>query len=110
MAPGIFSRVFTHPTFKHTVTVAMFFTFNVLLCSLDVATDILTAVEFFCEDKIDFGILTVVPVMAPFLARTALAMLDLVRSAYERNPAKVEVQLSSLPELLWHFPLMQPLR
>ena len=90
--------------------VTLFFVFNVFMVTLDVVTDILTAAEFFVEDKLYFGILTVIPIMAPFTARTATALTDLARSAYERNPAKVEVQLSNLPELLRDFPLVQPIR
>lgn len=90
--------------------VTLFFIFNVFMTTLDVVTDILTVLEFLNEDKLYFGILTVVPIMAPFTAKAFMALLDLVRSAYERNPAKVDVQLSNLPELFWHFPLVQPFR
>ena len=125
--PGgsVFSRIWKHPKFQHFKLVFLFILFNVFFVAADVVTDILTAADLFSRGDFYWGLFTCFPIFAPFVAHIFLALNSLQkcfqiklkqdnsilrRLVVEKSSAKLEIELRQLPELVWKFPLLHPLR
>lgn len=113
-----FSDHLQSPTFQHCILLAKFFFFNVFLLTLDIGTDISTAVTFFTHGDIFWGLSTTLPILSPFLVKLTIAVAAILRCFFEKdksgkrwiNSAKLMVDLGSLPNLLWDFPLIHPIK
>ena len=63
------------PTFKHLYLTGKFAIFVVLLKTMDIVTDISTAVDFFFIGEYHWGLFTCLPIVAPFAFRILLAFV-----------------------------------
>ena len=93
-----------HPKTKRYRLLISFFTFSVLLVSADIISDIVTALDFHSRGDINWAIFTLIPVVAPFIARIVLSVVNyfLAKKSFFFN--------EELSELFWHFPLFHPIR
>ena len=62
----------------------LFFVCHVILLTADITTDILAAREFFERGDLYWGISTLVPIFAPFLARILITIKSLTRCFHAR--------------------------
>jgi hypothetical protein len=106
-----------HPKFQHFVLLLKFFVFSVALIFADVVTDIITASEFFALGHKYWGFFTIVPIFAPFVVKAVITISNLVQCLkleqcfLELNRFRFAVWINNdLWQLLWHFPLLQPIK
>jgi hypothetical protein len=112
-----------HPKFQHLVLLMSFFMRCVLLLSMDIVTDISTAANFLSSDHYHWGMCTVVPIFAPFAVRIVMNLLNLcrcfkltiinnssVQRKYRLNQARLSFCIQEIKQLIWHFPMLQPIR
>ncbi len=114
-----------HPKFQHFFLLLNFFMRCVVLLSIDIITDINTAVNFLSRGHYYWGICTVVPIFAPFAVKILINILNLCRcfkltivdnsSILRRfrptlNQARLSFCFQESKQLVWHFPLLQPIR
>ena len=101
------------PVWQHILLIARFFIFKCLLSAADVFTDILTAKHFFETGNYYWGICTVLPLFAPFVARVIQTLIQVamcIKSIRHVNDVRLEILLQELPNLVWTFPLLQQIR
>ncbi len=67
---------------KHIGQLVMFFIFNVVLVTSDILTDFITALNFFNDGHLYWGICTIVPMFAPFVVRFSVALVELAKVSY----------------------------
>jgi hypothetical protein len=103
-----------HPKFHHFLLLLKFFMRCVVLLSLDIITDISTAIEFFSRGHYYWGICTVVPIFAPFGVRILKNVVNLCQCLNLRrckiNRARLSFCVRETKQLIWHFPMLQPIR
>lgn len=108
-----------HHKCGHFFLLLKFFLFNVVLVTLDIITDFLTAINFFSRREFKWGLLTTVTIFSSLILRTFLDIYGLLRCLRMKgkrgfqltlNRAKFDVLLKQLPHLVWHFPLLHPIR
>ena len=109
-----------HPVWKHFLIIAKFFIFTCLLSASDIFTDILTAKHFFENNKMYWGICTAVPLFAPFAARVTQSLVQVAMCVWverdgckitcNKNDVRLKILAQELPNLIWSFPLFQPIR
>ncbi len=114
-----------HPNFNHFLLILKFFMRCVILLSMDIITDISTAADFFSSGHYYWSMCTVVPIFAPFALRVLINVVNLCRcfkittvdnsSVLRRykpklNEARLNFCLRELKQVIWHFPMMQPIR
>ena len=122
-----FGKIWNHAKFQHFQMLLKFFIFSIALLTADIVTDIFTAEDFFSKDHIYWGTFTLIPIFAPFIARVFLVIANLARcwkilyikveglniqrpSIGSFSAARFSVWKHELWQLLWHFPLLQPIR
>ena len=109
-----FKMFHRHPKFQHFLVLLKFFTRCVILLSLDIITDISTAIEFFSRGHYYWGICTVVPIFAPFVVRILMNVVNLCQCLNLRrckiNRARLSFCVRETKQLIWHFPMLQPIR
>ncbi len=117
-------EMFNHPKFQHCKLVLSFFIFKFLLSTLDIVTDLLTAGDFFNNGDFYSGLLTILLIFAPFVARVIHTFIMIVlvfksnkdnlpvcqRFSLWKNEGRLKVLLKEMPSFLWNFPLFQPIR
>ena len=85
----------------------LFFVTSVVILFMDIITDILTAVEFFCRGDKYWGVSTLIPIFAPFVAKVAVTLVGLAR-CFRKTSAEPALGTSKQgdpkqkPELLHH--------
>ncbi len=114
-----------HPIFEHFILLLKFFTLSVFLLSMDIYTDIITAADFLSRGHFYWGICTLVPIFAPFAVRILMNIVNLCRcfklSIVENssdprryrpklNQARLSFCIQEFKQLIWHFPMLQPIR
>jgi hypothetical protein len=119
------SSMIKHPMFNHFKLVLSFFISKFLLSTMDIVTDLLTAMEFFRSGHYYFGLLTISLVFAPFAARVIhncikIAMCFKItkdfnmpffqRFSFKKNNGRLKVLFQDLPSFIWNFPLFQPIK
>jgi hypothetical protein len=119
------SALIMHPMFNHFKLVLSFFISKFLLSTMDIVTDLLTALEFFSSGHYYFGLLTILLVFAPFAARVVhncikIAMCFKItkdfnmpffqRFGFKKNNGRLKVLFQELPCFIWNFPLFQPIK
>ena len=57
----------------------LFFITSVVILFMDIITDILAAIEFFSRGDKYWGISTLIPIFAPFVAKVAVTLVGLAR-------------------------------
>jgi hypothetical protein len=117
--------VFHHPKVQHCIIVLGFFISKFLLSTLDIVTDLLTAGDFFNNGNFYWGLLTVLLIFAPFVARVIHTFIRIAlcfkiikdsnlpfchRLSLRMNEARLKVLLKEMPSFLRNFPLFQPIR
>jgi hypothetical protein len=65
--------------FEHIKMLMVFFVFQVALLFADIVTDILSALEFFSRGHNYWGVFTLVPIFAPFLAKVFITFANFNR-------------------------------
>jgi hypothetical protein len=75
----------TSPKFVHFLRISQFFFFNVFLLTIDIGTDVATAVHFFSTGHVSWGLATFLPIFAPFLAKTLLAIIEISKQYFLRK-------------------------
>ncbi len=110
------SRLFAHPKFKHFLLLAKIFTLSIILLTADIVTDFLTAIEFFQNCHFYWGLFTLVPIFAPFLAKIVFSFWTFAQ-CFERtseglqlDSARFSFWKKDLWKLIWQFPMLQILR
>ncbi len=112
-------ELLSHPKVQHFFLLSKFVALSVVLLSVDIATDINTAVDFFSRGDIYWAIFTLIPICAPFLARMLLLFTGLCRCfkadpngcGLTTNRARLAFWRQDLmKQLPWNFPLIQPIR
>jgi hypothetical protein len=119
------SKEFNHPKVQHCKIVLSFFIFKFLLSTLDIVTDLFTAGDFFNNGNFYWGILTILLIFAPFVARGIHTFIRIAmcfkiykdsnlpffqRFSLQKNEGRLKVLLKEMPSFLWNFPLFQPIR
>jgi len=119
------SKVFNHPKVQHCIIVLCFFISKFLLSTLDIVTDLLTAGDFFNNGDFYWGVLTILLIFAPFVARVIHTFIRIAlcfkinkdsnlpfcqRLSLQKNEGRLKVLLKEMPSFLWNFPLFQPFR
>ena len=114
-----------HPKFEHFLLLLKFFMRCVVLLSLDIITDISTAADFLSRGHYYWGVCTVVPIFAPFAVRILMSFVNLCqcfklnkdtdssllrRYRPKLNRARLSFRVRELKQLIWHFPMLQPIR
>ncbi len=114
-----------HPKFQHFLLLLKFFMLSVMLLAMDIITDINTAVDFLSREHFFWGLYTVVPIFAPFVVRILINIVNLCRcfkitrvdntSVLWRyrpklNKARLSFSVQEMKQLIWHFPMLQPIR
>jgi hypothetical protein len=101
--------------------------FSVVLVAADIISDIVTAVEFASRGDLNWGLLTGLFIIAPFLAKCILYFVSLIRcfkliwsdqkhfgirkiKKIEKIPARFTFWLQELNQIGWHIPLLLPIR
>jgi hypothetical protein len=88
-----------------------FLSVSVILPTADIVTDIMTAYNFFTTGHVNWGIFTTIPIFAPFAVQLLLQLFDFVKNFFvKKNSARILVQAQTFPKILWHFPLLLPVR
>ncbi len=112
-----FKAALGHPKFQHFLLLLKFFAFSVALIFADVVTDIITASEFIALGHKYWGFFTIVPIFAPFVVKAVITLSNLVRCfklekyCLKLNKTRFAVWINNdVWQLLWHFPLLQPIR
>jgi hypothetical protein len=120
-----FKMLHRHPKSQQFLLLLKFFMRCVVLLSMDIITDISTAVDFMSRGHFYLGICTVVPIFAPFALRILRSLVNLCQcfkltkhtgsSVLRRyrpkiNRARLSFCVRELKQLIWHFPMLQPLR
>ncbi len=67
---------------KHIGQLVKFFFFNVFLVTFDIVTDFITALNFFNDGHLYWGICTIVPMFAPFVVRFSVSLVELAKVSY----------------------------
>jgi hypothetical protein len=114
-----------HPKFEHFLLLLKFFMRCVVLLSMDIITDISTAVDFLSRGHYYWGICTVVPIFAPFAVRIIMCFVSFCqcfkitknlytsvtrRYRFQLNRNRLSFYVREMKQLIWHFPLLQPIR
>ena len=105
-----------NPIMKHFLVLLQFFLFGVILLFADIVTDIITAVDFYLNGQTYWCLFTTLPIFAPLLARIILSFVSFCRcfkfdkNKLQKNPARFNLWCQDLGKIIWHFPLLQPLR
>jgi hypothetical protein len=120
-----FKMFFRPPKFQHFFLLLKFFTLSVMLLSMDIITDINTAVDFLSRGHFYWGICTVVPIFAPFAVKILMNIVNLCRCYKvtivenscllwryrpKLNEARLSFSVRETKQLIWHFPMLQPIR
>ena len=77
--PSLLKRIFNHPVFEHIKILMVFFVSQVALLFADIVTDVLSALEFFSRGHNYWGMFTLVPIFAPFLAKVFITFANFNR-------------------------------
>ena len=109
-----------HPKWLHFLMITKFFIFKFLLSATDVLTDILTAVQFFYDGDFYWCLCTSTLLFAPFSARVIQAFVRVIMCirvdhnfcipVCRMNSVRLQILMQELPNLMWSFPLLQPIR
>jgi hypothetical protein len=116
-----------HPKVQRVKLLAGTFLFSVVLLAADIITDLATSFDFFTRGNFFWGMFTLIPICAPFLAKITLYLVLLTRCfRVERSKlsifgkvkidkievlkARLSFWFQELKLLPWHFPLILPLR
>jgi hypothetical protein len=120
-----FKMCLSHPKFQHFLLLLKFFMRCVILVSMDMITDIITVIDFLSRGHYYWGICTVVPIFAPFAVRILMNVVNLYKCfkldkvdnssvTWKYRPTVNKARLSfcvrELKQLIWHFPMLQPIR
>jgi hypothetical protein len=120
-----FKMFYRHPKFYHFVLLLKFFMRCVALLSMDIFTDISTAIDFLSRGHFYWGLCTVVPIFAPFAVKILINVVifcqcfkltkhpelsGLKRYRPKINRARLSFCVRELKKLIWHFPMLQPIR
>jgi len=96
---------------KHCVQLLIFFTFNVVFLTADIISDVLTAIQFFSNGHVNWGLSTLLPIFAPMTVRILVAIWNLLKVCYyNKDIPRKEVQIKALPSLIWHIPFLNPIK
>jgi hypothetical protein len=97
--------------------VAKLFTLSVVILAADIVTDFLTAIEFFQKGHFYWGLFTLVPIFAPFVAKIVFSFWTfaqcfrrLTNWIPQMDLARFSFWKKDLQKLIWYFPMLQPLR
>jgi hypothetical protein len=116
------SAFFNHPKFQHFKLVLGFFLFKFVLQTLDMVTDVVTAIDFFNNNHFNWGCCTIGLVFLPLGARIIQIIIRWATcykitktSAFPffgsiKNEARLKILSQEMPNYLWNFPLFQPIR
>ena len=109
-----FKMFHRHPKFEHFLLLLKFFMRCVVLLSMDIFTDISTATDFLSRGHFYWGICTVVPIFAPFAVRVLINVVNLCQclnlGTCHVNKARLSFCVRELKQVIWHFPMLQPVR
>ena len=117
-------QLFNNPVFKHCQLFTGFFIFSVGLLYADIITDFWSAFEFFKQGDTNWGWFTLIPIFAPFLVRLMMTFISYCQcfkykkihkmnfylANISKKKSKYDEWKSELKLLLWHFPMIQPIR
>ncbi len=115
----IISDRLRHPKAKHFLILLKFFIFNVLLVSLDIGSDVGTAVNFYNRGHSYWGSLTLLFIFMPFFARILVFLLNVSKCFscnktskfyMKADETKLKIQRQEFSKLMWHIPLLHPVR
>ncbi len=95
---------------NHIKMLTIFFMFNVLLLTFDIYTDFATAYDFFSQGHFYWGLLTLLPIFSSMTVRIFIAFSNLLILRLRKDISRYNVQLQDLPSLIWHFPLLHPVK
>ncbi len=109
-----FKMFHRHPKFQHFLLLLKFFMRCVVLLSMDIFTDISTAADFLSRGHYYWGICTVVPIFAPFAVRILMNIVNLCQClnlrTFKLNTTRMIFCVREMKQLIWHFPMLQPIR
>jgi hypothetical protein len=94
---------------KHCQQLIIFFVFNVVFLTADIYSDFGTAFQFFSNGDFYWGLSTLLPIFAPMMVRILIALWSLLILWYNNDTSRIEVQIKTLPRLLWHIPILHPI-
>ena len=120
-------KIFNHPKVQRFQLLFSTFLFSVVLVAADIVTDISTSIEFFSRGHYYWGVFTLVPVFLPLLAKLVLHLVFLSRcfkieyadskflgitplKKVSAVSARLSFCLQEIQLLIWHIPMLQPLR
>ncbi len=77
---------------------------------IDYSSDVLTAANFYAAGHSYWGSLTLVFICTPFFARIFVFLFYIGKYLRESDDARLAIQWQEYPKLIWHFPLLHPIR
>ncbi len=81
--------------------ITKFLLFNVILLSMDIASDFQTAISFFQSGDFYWGLATILVIFAPFLAVLIFSIVTKISNNLEKV---------FWTNILWQFPFFHPIR
>ncbi len=106
-----------NPKLQHVLYLFKFFFFSVVLITADIVTDIKTADELYGRGDHFWGLFTLLPIFAPFLAKIVIAMANFRKCIQIENFRSIKiihnrfnVWKNDIFPVFWDFPLLQPVR
>ncbi len=95
---------------KHCLQLTIFFTCNVVLLTMDISSDFATAIHFFQNGHVYWGLSTLLPIFAPMTVKILMAFWNILTLCYLNDKPRKEVQIKALPRLIWHIPFLHPIK
>ena len=105
-----------HPKCQHFFLLLKFAFYNIILFTSVIITDILISLDFYLRGHYYWSLCTATLILVPFLARVVSASFaftqsfEIVYLHLKTDSSRFQRQLQSIPEVLWHLPILSSIR